>query len=425
MSRRDRAVLTATGVALVAALAAIGALPAPRLRVGVFLALYAAAFAAYALAVRTVLRLRACDRATAALILSVAVLGHAAVLPARPDLSTDVYRYAWEGRVMLEGANPFAVAPADSTLAHLRDDDYEAVSHKDLATIYPPLAQGLFALAAKVHPGVRTLKVILSLFDLATVLVLFRLLRRRGRSEAHALVYAWSPLVIVETGHSGHVDAAGVFLLVLGLHLYLSGRRAWAGAVLGLSFLVKYLAAAIAPFLARRRAAALVALVAVAALGYAPFLDAGARLAGSLREYGAHWWFNGPPFLALAGIAGDPMLARRLLAAAGVAFAIAAASRERDLARYAYLVIACALLVSPTVYPWYATWLVPLLCVFPSRAWIAFTGLVALSYTVWTVYGDTGAWVLPTWVLALEYLPFYALLLAGLARRRPAGEARR
>jgi len=425
MDRGDRGVLTAAGFVLVAALAAIGALPAPHLRIPLFLALYGTAFAAYGVAVRTVLRWRVPDHTAVITIVAVAALARAAVLPARPDLSTDIYRYAWEGRVMLEGVNPFAVAPADSSLAHLRNHDFEFVSHKHMTTIYPPLAQALFAVAAKIHPGVATLKLIFTLFDLGTVFLLLRLLRLRGRPGAHVLVYAWSPLVIVETGHSGHLDAVGVFMLVGGLALWLSGRRFWAGVALGLSFLAKFLAAAMAPFLARRAQVwTLVAAVVVAVVGYLPFLGAGERLLESLRDYSAMWWFNGPPFLALSGMLGDPMLARRLLAAFGVAFAIAAALRERDLLRYAYLVVACGILVAPTVYPWYVTWLVPFLCVFTNRGWIAFTGLVALSYIVWIIHERSGAWLLPTWVMALEYLPFYSLLLIDMERARRSGEGR-
>jgi hypothetical protein len=114
--------------------------------------------------------------------------------------------------------------------------------------------------------------------------------------------------------------------------------------------------------------------------------------------------------MALTGVLGDPVLCRRLLAGAGLAFAVAAAFRERDLVRYAFLVLACSLLIAPTVYPWYLLWIIPFLCLYPSRAWIAFTGLVMLSYRVWDAYGATGAWVLPSAVLALEYVPFYALL---------------
>jgi len=238
------------------------------------------------------------------------------------------------------------------------------------------------------------------------------------------LIFAWSPLVIVETGHSGHLDSLGVLLFVTALALWASGRRVWAGLALGGSFLSKYLAAIAVPWLARRRAlAALAVMVAVIALAYLPFLGAGTRLVASLREYSANWWFNGPPFIALSGMFGEPALARRLLAGFGLAFAIAAAFRERDFVRYAYLTVGCGLLVTPTVYPWYVAWIVPLLCVFVNRAWIIFTGLVMLSYTVWGVYARSGAWLVPTWVLAIEYVPFYALLLLGLGRRRAGQEA--
>jgi hypothetical protein len=89
---------------------------------------------------------------------------------------------------------------------------------------------------------------------------------------------------------------------------------------------------------------------------------------------------------------------------------LVASRRERDPARFLYLVTGCALLLSPTVYPWYLMWMVPLLCIYPDRAWIAFTGLVALSYGVWAVYDRSGAWRVPTWLLAIEYAPFYGLL---------------
>ena len=414
---RDRVVLIAAAAALVVSMAAIGGLPSPHTRIVSFLTLYSVAFVVYLFAARTVLRAASCARGIPVFIVAVSALAHAAVIPARPDLSTDVYRYAWEGRVILDGHDPFTVSPQDTALAHLRNADYGQIGHPNLPTIYPPLAQGVFAVAALVHPGVTMLKIIFSLFNLGTVWLLFRWLRLRGRAEAHALVFAWNPLVIVETGHSGHVDAMAAFFLVLALYLWQSERRVWSGLVLGASVLVKYVALAAVPWFVRRRHFVVVAvMVLVLAVGYVPFLSAGARLFTSLREYSAHWWFNGPPYMALSGFLGSADVARRLLAAGGIAFAIAAAHRERDFARYAFLVLGCILFVSPTVYPWYLMWILPLLCLFPSRAWIAFSGLVMLSYGVWNVYAESGAWVVPTWLLALEYAPFYILLLAGLAR---------
>ncbi|HEX5132563.1 MAG TPA: glycosyltransferase 87 family protein [Candidatus Krumholzibacteria bacterium] len=422
---RERGLFLTAGMALVAVFAAIGSSASLHTRVGYFLALYGFAFAAYVLGVRIAFRAEP-DRWLLGVMLAVAVVARAVLVPAHPDLSTDIHRYLWEGRVVLHGGNPFALAPADSSLTFMRDDGFELVNHRDMATIYPPLAQGAFALGAWLHPTVTMLKALFVLFDIATVMVLMKLLRARGRSPGHALVYAWSPLVILETGHSGHLDALGVFFLVCGILLLTGRRERWGFVALGAAFLAKYLTVVLLPFfVVRRRWAGILIVVAVAVVGYLPFAGAGAELVRSLRTYSGTWWFNGPPFMALSGILGEPITARRLLAAAGIVFAIAAAFRERDLARYTYLVIGCSLLLAPTVYPWYLIWMVPFLCIFPNRGWIAFTGLVALSYWVWVVYAASGAWIVPTRVLAAEYIPFYLLLAWEAARgSRVEGERR-
>ena len=419
---RARALYAGTAVVLLAAVIAIALLPSPRTHITTFLVLYAVAFGAYAIAARAVLRSTGDDTKLSLFILIVCVLSHAFLIPARPDLSTDVYRYAWEGRMVVRGENPFITTPDDSMFVAMRDADYANVQYRNMPAIYPPLAQAAFALATLVHPGPVTLKVMFSLFNLGTVLLLFRLLRRRGLSGAQALVFAWNPLVLVETAYSGHVDAMAAFFLVLALELWESGRRLWSAVAVGGSVLVKYLALATLPWLARRRhlGVALVIVLVVAA-GYAPFWNAGAKLWTSLRLYTNTWYFNGVPFFALSSFLGNQDVARRLLLAGGIAFVLVVAMRERSLTRFVYLTIGCALLTSPTVYPWYLLWIMPLLALFPNRGWIGFSALVMLSYAVWNYYIDTGAWVLPNWLLALEYAPFYALLLLGLARNhRPS-----
>lgn len=408
---RDRLVILAAGSVLVAAFTSIALADDLHRRIPLLIALYGVAFAAYVAAVRVVLAARRPDRVVAVAVIVAAVLTRVVLIPARPDLSSDIHRYAWEGRVVLHGANPFAVVPADSSLAVLRDADFARINHRHMATIYPPLAQGVFALAAWIRPGVFALKALFVLFDLATAAALMVLLRARGRPPTHAVVYAWSPLVILETAHSGHMDALGVFFFVLGIALVARGRGAAGHAAFGASFLAKYSGAVLLPFLvARRRWRGLIVFAAVAVSGYLPFLEAGPRLLDSLRTYGATWSFNGPPFMALTGLLGDASLSRGLLAGTGIAFAVAAAFREKDVARYAFLVTGCSLLLAPTVYPWYLIWIIPFLSLYPNRGWIAFTGLVMFSYQVWAVYEASGAWMLPAWVLAVEYVPFYGLL---------------
>jgi len=70
----------------------------------------------------------------------VAVLLRAIALFAPQALSTDIFRYVWDGRVQAAHINPYRFIPADPALAPLRDDSiYPNINRADYAhTIYPP-----------------------------------------------------------------------------------------------------------------------------------------------------------------------------------------------------------------------------------------------------------------------------------------------
>ena len=105
------------------------------------------------------------------------------------------------------------------------------------------------------------------------------------------------------------------------------------------------------------------------------------------------------------------------------AFALFQGYRQDDLVRCSYLVVACGLLLTPTLYPWYLCWIVPFLCFYPNRAWLYLTGAVGASYWVWVEYNATGNWDPGMSVLVIEYAPFFALLAWGaLNQRRSVAE---
>jgi len=71
--------------------------------------------------------------------------------------------------------------------------------------------------------------------------------------------------------------------------------------------------------------------------------------------------------------------------------------------------MALVFLLSPVQNPWYLCWVVPFLCVFPTRSWIALTGLVGLYYL--DFYFDYQEMqTFSSWIPWVEYLPFYFLL---------------
>ena len=149
----------------------------------------------------------------AAGILAVAALLRLLALPLTPSLSDDVYRYLWDGRVAGSGANPYLLTPDDESLAGLRDDLWNRTAHRDVATVYPPLALGMFAAAAALPEPLLAYKLALAAVDLAGCALLLALARRRGNGLA-ALAYVWNPLLVVEGAGMGHVDVLGTSLVV-------------------------------------------------------------------------------------------------------------------------------------------------------------------------------------------------------------------
>lgn len=157
-------------------------------------------------------------------VLAVAVVLRLLALPLTPGLSDDVYRYLWDGRVAASGSNPYLLTPDDESLAGLRDELWEKTAHRDVATVYPPLALGMFAAAASLPRPLFTYKLALAAVDLAGCALLLLLARRRG-SAWTALAYVWNPLLVVESAGMGHVDVLGASLVVGCVWLLSGGSR--------------------------------------------------------------------------------------------------------------------------------------------------------------------------------------------------------
>ncbi|NBB85592.1 MAG: methyltransferase domain-containing protein [Bacteroidetes bacterium] len=147
-----------------------------------------------------------------------ALLLRLALLPVAPLLSDDVYRYLWDGLLQWEGMNPYAHRPAEEALRPYHDTLlFEEMNSPEFYSVYPPLSQVFFALAAffyeagfEVAYGV--LKGSFVSIEMAGVWALSRLVS----AQATAL-YAWNPLVVIEVAGQAHTEAVMVGLLLLAL----------------------------------------------------------------------------------------------------------------------------------------------------------------------------------------------------------------
>ncbi len=368
------------------------------------------------------------------LVLAVAAAARLLLLVPATPLSDDLYRYLWEGRAGNAGFDPFVHAPDAPELAALADPVIRPrVNHPDIPTIYPPVAQILFRAQAALAYAPITPRVTAALADLASVLLLAALLRGRGRPAALAGVFAWCPLAILEGAGGGHVDAAGVALLLAALLAAERARAGPAGTLLALSALMKPMAVLLVPRLLAtgpmRRRLAFVAGAALASLACVPYLDAGASLLTGLRTYAEHWRFHDALYTPLTAAGMAPRTARLALAGATAAVAFAVVRRPRDPLAAAGIALAAALALSPTVHPWYGVWLVPLLPFLPRTvrpAAAALVTLLPLAYVTPWRRAVTGSWDEPLWPRAITWTVVALTLAFGLLRRGlPSAAGRR
>jgi hypothetical protein len=362
-----------------------------------------------------------------ALILAVGLVPRLLLLPTAPSLSEDLYRYLWDGRLAAHGINPFTRPPSDPAFAPWHDALYARLNHAEVPTIYPPVAQALFAAASRLGGTPLAWKTILFALEVLLVAVILALLRRRRLPPERLLLYYWNPLVVVECYGSGHVDLAAAAFLLLALALLDGGRRVTAGVAFGAAVLVKLTPLLLVPALARRRAwAPLAAAALFAALLYLPFLGAGRMLGEGLAAYARHWEYNGPVYAAIRPFfrtGDDPRL---ILAAALVVAVVLVARRARTLSGAALASWTAFLILSPTVYPWYLVPLIALLPLHPDPGLLLFSGTVALTYLPLPLFRQTGIWTLPSWIPWVEYGSLGTVwILALFFRTRPRVQARR
>jgi hypothetical protein len=405
------------GLTLVCALWAL--LPSWFRELGRFQALYAAGFGFYALAVLRLPRYATLPHVGMA-VLAVAVCTRAVLVPVSPSLSGDVFRYVWEGRVLVAGGNPYAQSPLDPALAPLRDAAvWPEINHKHLATIYPPLAEAGYALVAALSPTVTALKAWVALHDVALVAVLLALARRSTGSAATALVYAWNPLVLVHYAGSGHNDPTAMVWLALAF--LLAPRRPVASAAcLAAAVMVKLVPVAALPFLARGwpwRARILAAALVTGGLAW--FWALTRATYSGLAAYWGSWRNNESVFAVLdAALGGYPAArAASLVLVAGVA--LWAWVRLRSDADGARLTLGAVLLTSPVLHPWYLGWVLMFTALRVSWPWLILSLTVILNYGVLGTPAAGRSFHLPAAWRVLEYgVPLaVALLLAARARR--------
>jgi len=403
------------------------------------------------------------DRMLFVFVLGVGLAVRAATMCSEPILEDDFYRYLWDGAVVAEGHDPYRYSPAeviaaergaDNALRPLalsdRTDDSIAllrhINYPQLTTVYPPITQGAFALAATIERfSLTTWRLILLFFEAVTVVLLYLILRRLNRSPLWLAIYLWNPLVIKELVNSAHMDALLLPFLTGVVLLTLQGKRVLASFCLALAAGVKIwpvllLPTVVRPLVARpRKLLAALAAFAAAFSGTAWWMYTQSGGDTGLTAYVAGWKMNDALFLALDWIvahllelldfewsrSGGVSRALVIVAALWVALWLnRRAAGDADALCTRFLLLAAAVfLLSPAQFPWYYTWLVPFLVLTPSPALMLLTFLLPLYYSRFYLDFRGQSQLFDYGIVWLEYLPVWLMLACEwwrATRRRPA-----
>jgi len=370
------------------------------------------------------------SRIDLSVVLFFAIVFQLTLLPSQPELSDDIYRYIWDGKLQHFKINPYAYAPDDPLLKPFHSKELPAlVNFPHIKTIYPPLAQLVFRLSYTLFAESATgMKFLFVLFQLGSCLVFYLLLLERGQNPALLMLFAWNPLVVMETSVNGHLDIVMVFFLLLSLFFFYRDRYILSGIAFAAAVLSKLIPIILLPLFLlfilkkgggmRKSGSFFAAFLITIASFYVLYLDSAINMFLTAINYSSKWYFNNPLFHIIHFLVKSNPLAHlisfSLFVAAFLVIFVSSLSFEKKIFYAAFAFV----MLNPTIHPWYLILLVGLVCIYMWDVVILWSGLVILSYTVVYRFKLTGEWTHSWLQLVLQYTPLLILVLIPFFKRK-------
>ena len=180
-----------------------------------------------------------------------AVLFRLLFLVAIPNLTQDFYRFVWDGRLILEGLNPYLHTPNELMESSIglfpqMNTLYEgmgALSAKHYSN-YPPVHQMPFIIAAFISKhsilgSIVVLRLILISADLGILVFGKKLLKKLNKPTRTMYWFILNPLVIIELTGNLHFEGLMLCLFIMSLYFIHSKKWHMAAVVMALSIAVK------------------------------------------------------------------------------------------------------------------------------------------------------------------------------------------
>lgn len=218
--------------------------PLIRTNVTVLITLYGVAFLCFLGLIRW-------EKSNFILLTGIAIVFRLVFIGSLPNLSQDFYRFIWDGRMLVNGWNPYlylpnnlmalGTAPVAEAQELFNGMGNLSASHY---TNYPPVNQLCFAIAGllsgkSITGSVVVLRIIIIIADIGTLYFGKKLLQNLGIAIHNIWLYILNPFIIIELTGNLHFEGVMIFFLIWSLYLLYKGSWIWAAIILALSISVK------------------------------------------------------------------------------------------------------------------------------------------------------------------------------------------
>ncbi|MBP8917201.1 MAG: hypothetical protein KBG70_10710 [Chitinophagales bacterium] len=344
-----------------------------------------------------------------------------------PNLTDDFYRFIWDGKLLLNGINPYAFSPEQITLNNVHHTNFTNVvdthlfnelNSKQYFSIYPPVCQFLFSGAAflsfnNTYVNIVLLKFFIFLFEAGTILLLPKLLVQLKMPVKYQLIYTLNPLIILELTGNMHFEAIMVFFLVLSIYYLVKQKDIFSAIAFGFAIGSKLWPVMLLPlffkFIGFKRTLQFCLISGVVALIILlPMFLQYKNIAGSLNLYFQQFEFNASSYYFFRFIIGkdanyDTFLLMRKLLPLFTVIGITLLSifyKKQYFLTALLLAFSLYCLFATTIHPWYLSPLI-ILSVFSNfRYAIIWSFLIYLSYITYI----TPAYIENYYLIVLEYV---------------------
>jgi len=356
-----------------------------------------------------------------------------------PNLSDDVYRFFWDGNLSSEYVSPFMELPTNSIEGSNSQQLFEKLNSPDYYSVYPPVCQSVFFLAAKVFPAnhagrVFIFKLFLLLCELGSIFLIVKLLGIFSLPPSNVLLYALNPLAIIEVVGNIHFEGAMLFFVLAAIYLLVSQRWVASAVALSLAVSAKLLPLMFLPFLWKKLpfpkyVAYCFLVLGLSILFFLPFcpLNYLPNLFQSIQLYFAKFEFNGSLYYIVRQI-GFYTRGYNVLFLVGKYFTLATflgvclyaffgRSKDKSVLPQNFLfALLIYFLFSTIVHPWYIVPLVAFSCFVHYRFALLWSFAIFLSYFAYS----NPAYMESLKIIGLEYaLVLGYLLFELLIKKRP------